>query len=153
MLFAPEIPANTGNIGRLCLGANCELHLVKPFKFFLNDKYLKRAGLDYWDKVKLFIHDDWVSFMTFVLDLPEIHKPCIYLCETNADTVYTKPQFKLGDIFVFGSETKGLPQSVLSNSNLTKIYIPMSADIRSVNLCNSVAIILYEAMRQTDFVL
>ena len=150
VLFAPEIPANTGNIGRLCIGTNSQLHLIKPFKFFLNDKYLKRAGLDYWDKVELFVHDNWVDFLSFISSKGDVPPPNIYLCETDSSVIYTSPHYKQGDVFVFGRESAGLPKNVL-DSGLTRIYIPMSPHIRSINLCNSVAIILYEAMRQIDF--
>ena len=123
VLYQPEIPANTGNIGRLCLGANSELHLIRPFKFFLNDKYLKRAGLDYWDKVKLFTHNNWDEFIESH-HFGDINNN-IYLCETNSGVIYTKPKYKPGDIFVFGSESKGLPTSLLSDDKYQKIYINM----------------------------
>jgi tRNA (cytidine/uridine-2'-O-)-methyltransferase len=140
VLYQPEIPANTGNIGRLCVGANAELHIIKPMKFFLNDKYLKRAGLDYWDKVKLFVHDGWNSFVEQYTDNN------VYLVETCGESFYYEEHFKQGDIFVFGSETKGLPESILKTHKTIKI--PMSEEIRSINMCNSVAIVLYEGLRQ-----
>ena len=149
VLYQPEIPANTGNIGRLCLGTNSELHLIRPIKFFLNDKYLKRAGLDYWDKVKLFTHNNWAEFVGSDI-LCNNNNHTIYLCETHSGKIYTEPKYKQGDIFVFGSESKGLPSSLLSDDKYQKIYINMSKEIRSINLCNSVAIILYEAIRQIE---
>jgi len=150
VLFNPEIPTNTGNIGRLCVGTNSELHLIKPIKFFLNDKYLKRAGLDYWEKVKLHVHDDWNNFIFFLDEVKNSEKKNIYLCETNNDIKYTHPIYEQGDIFVFGSESKGLPMSFFSNKSYKKIYIPMSKEIRSINICNTVAIILYEGLRQLN---
>jgi len=140
VLYQPEIPANTGNIGRLCVGANAELHIIKPMKFFLNDKYLKRAGLDYWDKVKLFVHDDWDSFIE---KYPDSN---VYLVETCGEKLYYSECYKQGDVFVFGSETKGLPEDILSKYKVVRI--PMSEEIRSINMCNSVAIVMYEGMRQ-----
>jgi len=140
VLFQPEIPANTGNIGRLCVGANAVLHIIKPMKFFLNDKYLKRAGLDYWDKVKLHVHDDWDSF------LEKYPNSNLYLVETSGESIYYDENYKPADIFVFGSETCGLPERVLNSGKVIKI--PMSDEIRSINMCNSVAIVLYEGLRQ-----
>ena len=142
VLFNPEIPANTGNIGRLCLGADTELHIIKPMRFFINDKYLKRAGLDYWDKIKLFIHDDWFHFLE---TYPEENK---YYCSTKGKVLYTDVNYKDGDFLVFGPESRGLPENMLFENIEKVITIPMHGEIRSINLCNSVAIILYEAIRQ-----
>ena len=140
VLYQPEIPANTGNIGRLCVGTNAELHIIKPMKFFINDKYLKRAGLDYWNKVKLFVHDDWNSFIEKYPD------NTVFLVETCGENLYYNESYKQGDVFVFGSETTGLPKDVLNKYKVVRI--PMSEEIRSINMCNSVAIVLYEGMRQ-----
>lgn len=141
VLYQPEIPANTGNIGRLCVGASCELHIIKPMRFLINDKYLKRAGLDYWDDLDLTIHDS--------LEELEIgDENTIYYCTTKTDRVYTEPEFKPGDAFVFGPETRGLPEDILIKNSESTITIPMSSKIRSINLSNSAAIILYEALRQ-----
>lgn len=145
VLYQPEIPANTGNIGRLCLGANAELHIIKPMRFFLNDKYLKRAGLDYWNNVKLYTHENWDDFIN---KYPDNN---IYLCSTKGQKRYFNQNYKEGDIFVFGPESRGLPNDILEANKETIITIPMHEEIRSINLCNSVAIILYEALRQTDF--
>ena len=145
VLFNPEIPANTGNIGRLCLGTNAELHIIKPMRFFLNDQYLKRAGMDYWNNVKLFIHDDWKSFL---FKYPNNN---IYLCSTKGKILYTEFIFQKEDIFVFGPESKGLPDDMLSEYADKVITIPMHKEIRSINLCNSVSIILYEGLRQIGF--
>jgi len=144
-LYQPEIPLNTGNIGRLCLGANAHLHLIKPMRFFIDDKHIKKAGLDYWDKVKLTIHDDWQSFLV------KVGESNVYLCSTKASVSYHQHSYKQGDIFVFGPESRGLPPEILSASPDKMIKIPMSPDIRSINLANSVAIVLYEALRQIHF--
>ena len=155
VLYQPEIPANTGNIGRLCIGANAELHIIKPMRFFLNDKYLKRAGLDYWHKVKLFIHDDWQSFLdstvTYEACLVNTKPNNIYLCSTKGKTFYSDVKFQKDDVLVFGPESRGLPEDMLNEFGENVITIPMSKDIRSINLCNSVAIILYEGLRQLGF--
>ena len=145
VLYQPEIPANTGNIGRLCLGANAELHIIKPMRFFLNDKYLKRAGLDYWDKVKVFVHENWEAFLT---KYPDVN---IYLCSTKVANVYCDERYKGGDVFVFGPESRGLPDDILFQSGKKAITIPMYEEIRSINLCNSVAVVLYEGLRQIGF--
>jgi len=144
-LYQPEIPANTGNIGRLCLGANAELHIIKPMRFFLNDKYLKRAGLDYWDSVKLFIHE---SYADFVHAYPDNN---LYYCTTKTDQKYTDVSFKQGDILLFGPESRGLPEDMLAMNKEKNITIPMHEEIRSINLSNSVSIILYEAVRQIKY--
>ena len=146
VLYQPEIPENTGNIGRLCLGSSAHLHLIKPMKFILNDKYLKRAGVDYWEKVKLSIHDDWHTFLSSVGS-----ESRIYLCSTKGKNLYTDRSYKKGDYFVFGPESRGLPSELLNESPHNVIKIPMSDQIRSINLANSVAIIIYEGMRQIGF--
>ena len=145
VLYNPEIPANTGNIGRLCLGTNAELHIIKPMRFFINDKYLKRAGMDYWDKVKCFIHDDWDSFIS------KYPNNNFYLCSTKGKINYTDIKFQKDDILVFGPESRGLNEDFLKANPDKVITIPMYKEIRSINLCNSVAIVLYEALRQIKF--
>jgi len=142
VLYQPEIPANTGNIGRLCVGCGGELHIIKPMRFLLSDKYLKRAGLDYWKLLKLFVHSD-------LSEIQESQSPeTIYYCTTKAAKQYTQPIYKPGDAFVFGPESRGLPEDLLQQNAAQTITIPMSAEIRSLNLSNSVAIVLYEALRQ-----
>jgi len=142
VLFQPEIPANTGNIGRLCVGCAAELHLIKPLRFIISDKTLKRAGLDYWDKLILHQHDD----------LTEIYQAFppqrIFLCTTKSERIYSSCQYQSGDVFVFGPESRGLPESLLEQHPDQTITIPMHPDIRSINLSNAVSIILYEAVRQ-----
>ncbi|MCD4817670.1 MAG: tRNA (cytidine(34)-2'-O)-methyltransferase [Candidatus Cloacimonetes bacterium] len=145
VLYQPEIPANTGNIGRLCVGSNAELHIIKPMRFFINDKYLKRAGLDYWDKLQVFYHDSLDEL------IKKYEDSNFYYCTTKTDNVYTKRKFKQGDFFVFGPESRGIPEEILKKNWQNTITIPMTSKIRSINLANSVAIVLFEGLRQIDF--
>lgn len=145
VLYQPEIPANTGNIGRLCVGTNSMLHIIKPMRFLLTDKLVKRAGLDYWDKLLLKIHDSWEDF------LEEFSNKNIYFCTTKTKSKFTDRKYCKGDIFIFGPESKGIPEDVLRKYQRQNITIPMSDNIRSINLSNSVAIVLYEAWRQVGF--
>jgi len=142
VLYQPEIPSNTGNIGRLCVGSNSELHIIKPMRFLITDKYLKRAGLDYWDKLNIFLYDG----------IDELFKKYpdnnFYFLTTKSKKIYYEKKFKKGDFFVFGPETRGLPEDLLNKSPENTLTIPMSDKIRSINLSNSVAIVLYEAWRQ-----
>jgi tRNA (cytidine/uridine-2'-O-)-methyltransferase len=142
VLYHPEIPANTGNIGRLCVGSGSTLHIIKPCRFLLTDKEIKRAGLDYWPKLRLQMHDS----------LEELHaqypQSRIFYCTTKSSASYTDVAYRKGDMFVFGPESSGLPQALLNEHTPNCITIPMHPDIRSLNLSNSVAIILYEAIRQ-----
>ncbi|MBW6516223.1 MAG: tRNA (uridine(34)/cytosine(34)/5-carboxymethylaminomethyluridine(34)-2'-O)-methyltransferase TrmL [Candidatus Cloacimonetes bacterium] len=144
-LFNPEIPSNTGNIGRICVGCNAKLHLIKPIKFFLTDKYLKRAGLDYWDKLNLEFHENIELFFE------KYKSQNIYLCTTKGKYIHTDIEYERGDVFMFGPETKGLPSELIHKYPEQTIRIPMTEDIRSLNLANSVAVILYEAWRQLSF--
>ena len=145
VLYQPEIPANTGNIGRLCVGTNSMLHIIKPMRFFLTDKLVKRAGLDYWDKLSLEVHDSLDVFLT------EFPKSNIYYCTTKTKSNYTERRYKKGDVFIFGPESKGIPEDILNKFQKQNITIPMSSKIRSINLSNSVAIVIYEAWRQIGF--
>ena len=145
VLYQPEIPSNTGNIGRICVGANLELHIIKPMRFLLNDKLVKRAGLDYWDKLNLTIHD---SLEAFIAQYPNIN---IYYCTTKTERFYTNIEYQSGDAFVFGPESRGIPEDILFANQTKNITIPMNSEIRSINLSNSVAIILFEALRQVGF--
>jgi tRNA (cytidine/uridine-2'-O-)-methyltransferase len=145
VLVEPEIPQNTGNIARTCALTGSTLHLVKPLGFSVEDRYLKRAGLDYWDKVEVKI---WDSFE----ELAEEYKnKTFYLATTHAVRSYHEYAYKQDDIFVFGCETKGLPARILDAYPDTRIRIPMIDIGRSLNLSNSAAIILYEAMRQNGY--
>jgi len=147
VLFQPEIPANTGNISRICVGCAAELHIIKPMRFLLTDKYMKRAGLDYWDNLKLILHDSYEDFIEKYSDNR------IFYLTTKAEKKYSDIEYEQGDIFMFGPETKGLPESIIfCEKNRDNILtIPMNKNIRSINLSNSVAIVLYEALRQNGF--
>ena len=145
VLYQPEIPANTGNIGRLCVGTNSMLHIIKPMRFLLTDKHVKRAGLDYWDNLLLKIHD---SLDDFLMEFPNSN---IYFCTTKTESSYTDRKYKKGDVFIFGPESRGIPEDILNKYQKQNITVPMSSQIRSINLSNSVAIIIYEAWRQIGF--
>lgn len=146
VLVEPEIPANTGNISRTCAATGTYLHLVRPLGFATDDKILKRAGLDYWPSVKLEYHD---SFDELKIKYP---KGRFFCATTKADQRYTDYTYQDGDFFVFGKETKGLPASILEAHQDSCIRLPMGEDIRSLNLSNSAAVILYEGLRQTGFI-
>ena len=145
VLIEPEIPGNTGNIARLCAATGIGLHLVKPLGFSTDDKYLKRAGLDYWHLVKVHYHENFDE----VLAMYKGHN--FYYCFTKAPRSYTEAAFQPDDMLVFGKETAGIPESILKAHWDTCLRIPMISDARSLNLSNSVAIVAYEAMRQLDF--
>jgi tRNA (cytidine/uridine-2'-O-)-methyltransferase len=142
VLVEPEIPPNTGNIGRLCLATQSTLHLVKPFGFALDDRQLKRAGLDYWDEVDLRL---WESFAELQITQPRNTR--YFFVTTKARRAYWDSKFAPGDFLVFGRETKGLPESLLSANEEYCIKIPMHGT-RSLNLATAVAIVLFEAVRQ-----
>jgi tRNA (cytidine/uridine-2'-O-)-methyltransferase len=142
VLFEPEIPYNAGNIGRLCVGLDSRLHLIEPLGFKITDKMIKRAGLDYWDKLDLKIHTSWEAFCN------SEGRPEFYFASTKAKRSFYDVKFAKGDFILFGKESAGLPE-FFHNAHYDKgIKIPMSEDIRSINLCNSAAIIMYEAYRQ-----
>lgn len=146
VLLMPEHPGNVGNIARTCVLTESKLHLVRPFKFNLSDKYLKKAGIDYWDHVDLVIHDSLDEFLEY-LDCKNF-----YLLETPAENKYTDIKFKDGDFLIFGREKEGIDQELLDEYKDKVITIPMTKKInRSLNLANSVSIVLYEALRQIDF--
>lgn len=145
VLVNPEIPQNTGNIARTCALTQSVLHLVKPLGFSIEDRYLKRAGLDYWDKVEVKV---WDSFGEVVEHYGNSN---IYLATTKAQTSYGEVDYRLDDMVVFGCETRGLPQEILESYPQQQIRIPMLDIGRSLNLSNSVAIILYEVLRQHKF--
>jgi len=142
VLFEPEIPQNTGNIGRLCVGADCALHLIKPLRFRLDDIAVKRAGLDYWPHLKLHVHEELDEIYT------AFNPERIFLASTKVKTCYWDQRYRDGDVFVFGPESRGLPESLLQQYPLQGIRIPMSENIRSLNLANSVAVVMFEALRQ-----
>lgn len=145
VLVEPEIPQNTGNIARTCAAIKAKLHLVKPLGFSLESKYLKRAGLDYWHLLDIIYHD---SLEDFFLMYP---KKSFYFATTKGGNCYTKMNYQDECFILFGKETAGLPKNLLAKNPNTAIRIPMAEDARSLNLSNSVAIIVYEAMRQLDF--
>jgi tRNA (cytidine/uridine-2'-O-)-methyltransferase len=144
-LYEPEIPPNTGNIARLCAATNTRLHIVGVTGFRMDDRTLKRSGLDYWSEVDLVRHVDMASFE---ITLPDSRLICL---TTKTKRLYTDWQFAAGDCLVFGPETRGLPESILSAHADRCLTIPMpNPAVRSLNLANSVAIVLYEALRQTE---
>ncbi|MBQ8827960.1 MAG: tRNA (uridine(34)/cytosine(34)/5-carboxymethylaminomethyluridine(34)-2'-O)-methyltransferase TrmL [Clostridia bacterium] len=149
VLVEPEIPQNTGNIVRTCGGTGANLHLVKPLGFSVEDRYLKRAGLDYWHLVDIKYYDCYNDVVEAALK--ENPDASFYLCTTKAKKNYTDIKFKDGDYIVLGKETKGLPLSILEANPDSCIRIPMREDFRCLNLSNAAAIILYEAMNQLGF--
>ncbi len=142
VLVEPQIPQNTGNIARLCAATGAELHLVKPLGFETSDYYLRRAGLDYWDKVRIFYHESFNSFWS----AHQLGRH--WLISTKAKTLYTQARFDSDDYLIFGNETHGLPEELLNSHKESALRIPMWNDTRSLNLGNAVAIVLYEALRQ-----
>lgn len=145
VLVEPEIPGNTGNISRLCAATGCELHLVKPLGFSVDDRYLKRAGLDYWHLVKIHYHDNFAQ----VMELYKDHT--FYFNTTKAVRSHADVRYQPGDMLVFGKETAGLPDAILDINRDNCIRIPMVDDARSLNLSNAVAITAYEGLRQLQF--
>lgn len=146
VLLMPEHPGNVGNIARTCVLTESSLHLVRPFKFNLSDKYLKKAGIDYWEYVDLTIHDSLDEFLEYLGDKN------FYLLETPSENRYVDVDFKDGDFLIFGREKEGIDQKLLTEFCDRVITIPMTPKInRSLNLANSVSIVLYEALRQVDF--
>ncbi len=146
VLYEPEIPANTGNVVRLAANAGARLHLVRPLGFTLNDKQLVRAGLDYSDFTSVIVHDDWRACRQ------HLEAVRMFAVTTKGSTRYDAPDYTADDVFVFGPETRGLPSAVLEEFKpAQRIRLPMQPGNRSLNLSNTVAIVLYEAWRQLDF--
>ena len=145
VLFEPEIPANTGNIGRTCVATGTRLHLIEPLGFSLSEKALKRAGMDYWP------HLDVTTYLDFDDFLAKNPGAKIYMATTKAPNVYTDVKYEPDCYIMFGKESAGIPEEVLVEHKEDSIRIPMLGDIRSLNLGNSVAIVLYEALRQNGF--
>jgi len=145
VLFEPEIPQNTGNIGRTCVATGTRLHLIGPLGFSLSEKYLKRAGMDYWKDLDV---TEYVGYEDFMKRNPGAH---IYMATTKADKAYTQVEYKDGDYIMFGKESAGIPEEILVRHHKDCVRIPMLSEIRSLNLSNSVAIVLYEALRQGGF--
>ncbi len=146
VLVEPEIPQNTGNIVRTCAATGCVLHLVRPLGFEVSDKYLKRAGLDYWYLTEIYYYDSIEEVMEKFYNGNNF-----YFLSTKAKLRHSDASFKDGDFLVFGKETKGLPESLLEKYYDSTLRIPMIDEARSLNLSNSVAIALYEALRQNDY--
>jgi len=146
VLFNPEIPPNTGNIMRLCANTGCTLHIIKPISFELNEKSLRRAGMDYLKHIQTKVYNNIDHFME------KNSKKNFFLVTKFGKNSYEELKYKLGDCFIFGSESKGLPKKILDKfRNFPKIYIPMIPGNRSLNLANSVSICIYEAWRQNNF--
>ena len=145
VLLEPEIPANTGNIGRTCVATGTALHLIEPLGFLLREKELKRAGMDYWPLLDLHVYDDWADFLT---KNPQAR---LVMASTKGRIVYSDFSYRPDDFLVFGKESAGIPEEILLQHPDTTVRIPMLSDIRSLNLSNSAAIVLYEALRQTGF--
>ncbi len=143
VLYEPEIPQNTGNIARTCAATGTPLHLIEPLGFEISDKHLKRAGLDYWSHVDLHIHQDWNAF------LATCTPQTLWAVSTKGTKRYTDVTFGADDFLVFGKETSGLPQALYNS--LALLRIPMRPTLRSLNLSNTVALVLFEALRQQDF--
>ena len=161
VLLEPEIPANTGNIGRTCLCTGSHLHLIEPMGFILNDKNLKRAGMDYWKDLNVTVYDCWDDFVKMNKDKVAIlsedteegaaQKARLWMATTKAQKTHDQADFKDGDYIMFGKESAGIPEELLLEHRETCIRIPMAQDQRSLNLSNSAAVVLYEALRQTGY--
>lgn len=145
VLHEPEIPANTGNIGRTCVATGTRLHLIEPLGFKLNEKELKRAGLDYWKDLDVTVYD---SYDDFLMKNPGSR---IYMATTKGLNLYSQVTYEPDSFIMFGKESGGIPEEILIHNKENAIRIPMSQSIRSLNLSNSVAIVLYEALRQNNF--
>lgn len=145
VLLEPEMPANTGNIGRTCVATGTKLHLIEPLGFKLTDKYIKRSGLDYWNDLDFTVYK---NFEDFLLRNPGAK---IYMATTKARHTYVDVKYDPDCFIMFGKESAGIPEEILMKYEETCVRIPMMDDIRSLNLSNSVSIILYEALRQNNF--
>jgi tRNA (cytidine/uridine-2'-O-)-methyltransferase len=146
VLYQPDIPPNTGNVLRLAANTGSRLHLVKPLGFRLSDRALRRSGLDYGDIKDVLVHEDWIACRHHLSDRR------LFAASTRAERAYTDCEFVVGDAFVFGPETRGLPDELLSSFETgRRIFLPMAAGSRSLNLSNAVAAVVYEAWRQVGF--
>ena len=145
VLYEPEIPSNTGNIGRTCVATGTRLHLIEPLGFRLNEKAIKRAGMDYWKDLDV---TTYLNYQDFLEKNPGAK---IYMATTKAPQVYTEVHYEEDCYIMFGKESAGIPEEILVQHPDTAIRIPMNENIRSLNLANSVAIVLYEALRQHNF--
>ena len=145
VLLEPEIPSNTGNIGRTCVASGSALHLIEPLGFHLTEKNLKRAGMDYWDKLEVYRYSNYEDF------LERNPGAQLYFATTKAEKDYTQLHYEKNAYLVFGKESAGIPEEILIANRERCGRIPMLGDTRSLNLANSVAIMLYEALRQNHF--
>ena len=145
VLYEPEIPANTGNIGRTCVATNTRLHLIEPLGFSLEEKQLKRAGMDYWKDLDVNTYTNWEDFCQKNPDAK------LYFATTKARHVYSEVNYESDCYIMFGKESAGIPEEILKDHPDTCVRIPMVGETRSLNLSNSVAIVLYEALRQNEF--
>lgn len=145
VLHQPEMPANTGNIGRTCAATGTRLHLICPLGFRLDEKSLKRAGLDYWNELDVTLYDNFEDFLS------KNPGAKVYMATTKAEKVYTQVEYEPDCFLMFGKESAGIPEEILVKYPETAVRIPMNEEIRSLNLSNSVAIVLYEALRQQGF--
>lgn len=145
VLYEPEIPANTGNIGRTCVATGTRLHLIEPLGFRLDEKSIRRSGMDYWNELDVTTYVNWDEFCERNPDIK------IYMATTKAQYVYTEVSYEPDCYILFGKESAGIPEELLKQHPKTCVRIPMIGETRSLNLSNSVAIILYEALRQNAF--
>ncbi len=145
VLLEPEIPANTGNIGRTCVATGTSLHLIRPLGFDISDKAVRRAGMDYWKYLDLHVYDSWEDFNA------QNGNPKVYMATTKGQHLYTETRYEEDAFIMFGKESAGIPEEILMTSPDTCVRIPMIGEIRSLNLANSVAVLLYEALRQNGF--
>ena len=145
VLYEPEIPANTGNIGRTCVATGTRLHLIEPLGFHLDEKAIKRAGMDYWSELDVTTYVNWEDFCE------KNPGAKIYMATTKGRHVYTEVSYEPDCYIMFGKESAGIPEEILVDNEKNAIRIPMNHNIRSLNLSNSVAIVLYEALRQNSF--
>jgi tRNA (cytidine/uridine-2'-O-)-methyltransferase len=141
-LIEPRIPPNTGNIARLCAATDTPLHLIEPLGFSLDDREVQRAGLDYWDRVDLWVHPNWFRFRDAIS-----RQRCLYF-SANADRDYREAPFEANSVLVFGNENDGMPAKILEKHPERCFRIPMPGEVRSLNLANAVSIVLYEGLRQ-----
>ena len=146
-LIEPRIPPNTGNIARLCAAADTPLHLIGPLGFSLDESEVRRAGLDYWDKTDLWVHEHWFAFRDAIS-----RERCLYF-SANAGQDYRQAPFKANSVLIFGNETDGLPARILEKHPERCYRIPMPGDVRSLNLANAVSVVLYEGLRKLDIAL
>lgn len=145
VLHEPEIPQNTGNIARTCAATGATLHLIEPLGFSLDEKHIKRAGLDYWHLVNIKTYKNYEEFLV------KNNYPKVYMATTKSKQTYTDVEYEEDSYIMFGKETAGIPEEILLDNKETCIRIPMISQVRSLNLSNSVAVVIYEALRQNKF--